>query len=265
MTDAEFQHYLRRLDLDGPLPPTADTLTRLQAAQLAVLPFESIDPFLGRTPDLSPAALAAKLLHGGRGGYCFELNILLGAALERLGFAPRRVLARVRQRAQPPGARSHLAWLVEADGEAWLADAGFGGPGPLHPLRMAPGSQAAPNGRYRLRDDPATGERVVEREAPGGWQPLYGFDGAHVTDGEVAAANHLCATWELSPFPENLMLAGWQGDTRIGVFNRDVTEEGPHGSTRRTLKGAEDLGAILARLRLRVPAGTVAELWERLA
>lgn len=264
MTDPAAR-YLARIGLDDPVPATPEGLARLQAAQLDTIPFEGIDPFLGLTPRLETKALLAKIVDQGRGGYCYELNTALGIGLAAAGLPARRLLARVRLRNPAPGPRSHMAWLVDAGGRTWLADAGFGGPAPRAPLPLAPGEHAAPNGRYRFTADAATGERVLERHEPDGWAPLYSFDGAHVTEAEVEAANHVSATWDRSPFTSNLMLAGWDGPVRIGLFNRGLTEDGPAGAQRRELATADDLAALFARLRLRVDTDLTARLWERLA
>ena len=64
-----------------------DTLRALTELHPAAIPFEAIDVFLRRPVDLSPAAIQAKLIDGGRGGYCFEQNGLLKRVLGALGFA----------------------------------------------------------------------------------------------------------------------------------------------------------------------------------
>ena len=48
--------------------------------------FENIDVLLKRDVSLYLATLQRKLVHRRRGGYCFEQNTLLGAALRVLGF-----------------------------------------------------------------------------------------------------------------------------------------------------------------------------------
>src|SRR5437879_25285 len=62
----------------------------------------------GRPVPLDLASLQAKLVGARRGGYCYELNPLLAAALEALGFAVVKLGARVRWRAPPAaGWRPH--------------------------------------------------------------------------------------------------------------------------------------------------------------
>ncbi|MDF0600052.1 arylamine N-acetyltransferase [Psychromarinibacter sp. C21-152] len=257
--------YLDRLGLPEAPPATADGLATLQHAHLGAIPFENIDPFLGRVPDLSPEALTKKLLQDRRGGYCYEQNSLFGAALAACGFTARRALCRVRQRRPFPGARSHLAWLVMLDDGTRLADTGFGGPAPRAPLRLAAGEQRVANGSYRLTRDESLDEHVLERRGPDGWEPLYSFDGAHVTDEEVAAANHVAATWENSVFPGNLLIAGMDGATRLGLFNRALTEDGPDGLRKSVLASPDDLSALFARLGLNAGPDMTARIWARLA
>lgn len=267
MTHFDRSAYLARIGLTN-VPATAAGLAALQAAQLAAVPFENIDPLMGIEPALAPEAIWDKIVAGRRGGYCFELNSLLGAALSEFGFPARRVMARVRMGAPEGGPRSHLAWIAEAEGRRFLVDAGFGGPGALAPLALdAREEQPRPNGIYRIRDDEATGEHVVEMRAGDGWFTLFGFDDAErVTDPDIAAANHLCANWPEMPFPSHLMMNGYSGRTRIGVFDRTVTEQVPEGSTRRELSDPTEFAALLRDVfALRLDPGTVQRVWDRLA
>ena len=89
------------------------------AHHTAAIPFESIDAFLGRGIAIDTDSLTDKLIHRRRGGYCFEQNLLLLAALRALGFdaAPRlaRVLRGRTDDAMTP--RTHVMLRVElADG-----------------------------------------------------------------------------------------------------------------------------------------------------
>src|SRR5260221_10485109 len=116
MSDAfDLDAYLTRIGFTG--APQADlaTLTSIHALQPAAIPFENLDPLLGRPVTLDLAGLQAKLVQGRRGGYCFELNSLLAVALEALGFSVIRLAARVRWRAppeRPVGARTHMLLRV---------------------------------------------------------------------------------------------------------------------------------------------------------
>ncbi len=230
--------YLDRLALARP-PATAEGLAALQQAQLQAIAFENLDPLTGRLPDLAPAAIWRKLVEARRGGYCYELNGLLGAALAAFGFAARPVLARVRMGAPEGGPRTHLAFVVTIGGREWLADAGFGGPGPRTPLALDTALHDDGRDRFRIRGDGE--ERVVEKAVPGGWFGLYGFDGYVPRPADVEAANVVSTRWELAPFGSNLMLSRLLPDGRISCRNRDGRTDRAGAPEFWTLGSAADL------------------------
>jgi len=237
--------YCGRVGIAAPAP-TAEGLARLQRAQLQAITFENLDPFLGSVPKLDPPSLQSKLIDRRRGGYCFELNGLFGLALEVIGFRATPVLARVRLGQPAGGARTHLAFVVDIDGESWLADAGFGGTTPPVPLSLARGGEQKIGGeRFRLRDEPESGETVVEKLMPEGWFSLYGFDRVPVRPADVEAANVVCAHWEKSPFPFHLMLSRHTAAGRLGLFDTKFTRTEQGEEISRTIAGRAELARIL--------------------
>ncbi|MEM5581932.1 arylamine N-acetyltransferase [Roseibium sp. AS2] len=184
--------YLHRIGLQT-CTPDLDGLKKLQAAQISAIPFENVLPFLGQVPGLDPESLWQKLVMERCGGYCFELNALLGDALASLGYSTRKVLARVRMGAGEGGARTHLAFVVTLEGDEWLVDAGFGGQAPAEPVRISDAPQPIRDQSYRIRFEEASGEHVLERATGEGWFPLYGFDRVDVRPADIEAANFLCA------------------------------------------------------------------------
>ena len=149
----------------------------------------------GSRLDLAPAAVEAKLIAAGRGGYCFEHNGLFARVLDALGFKVERLAGRVRWM-PPPGApprpRTHMA-SGDARGTSWLADVGFGGCVPTSPLRMD-----------RARPQPTPHETFralpVRRRAarPGrAWRtldPLSSCAGAAAVEADLELANWFTAT-----------------------------------------------------------------------
>src|SRR5438477_12188005 len=105
---SDLDAYLRRFEYGGSLKPTYDVLAALHLAHATHIPFENLDILLGRPIHLDLDTLQAKLVHGCRGGYCFEQNVLFAAVLEQLGFAVHRLAARVRYRAQHVLPRTHM-------------------------------------------------------------------------------------------------------------------------------------------------------------
>lgn len=243
--------YLARLDIEAP-SVSVDGLALLQQAQLRAIAFENLDPLTGRVPSLKATDLDAKLVHGGRGGYCFELNGLFGRALEALGFEATPILARVRNGAPAGGMRSHLAFAVRLDGRDWLADVGFGGGGATIPLPLERHRLHYQCGEvYRVVNDPDTGETVLqrleERDGERIWYSLYGFERGAVPQVDIEAANHLCATWDQAPFSANLMLNRLTPKGRVSAFNTRVNEIRNGVKTTRALRDADELAVLLAR------------------
>jgi N-hydroxyarylamine O-acetyltransferase len=62
--------WLRRIGYDGPRAPTLKALHSLVAAHATAIPYETIDPLLGRPPSLDVAALQQKMITRARGLQC---------------------------------------------------------------------------------------------------------------------------------------------------------------------------------------------------
>ncbi len=278
MTDATFNQdaWLERIGYQGPLSPTLDTLRGIIAAQSAAIPFESVDVLLGRVPQLDLAALQAKLVTGRRGGYCFELNALLRAGLQSLGFAVVSVIGRVIRGMEPDaGGRpaTHMLLRVELPEGAFLADVGFGNLTPTAPLRIQPNrEQATPHETMRLL--PVGAELTLQARVRDAWQSIYRFSPNPVDDIDYAVGNWYTATHPASLFVSNMIVArpGPDGERRA-LFNGRLTirragvlleqsmlaDEASHAAALRDVLGltlAEaDLSAALAEMARRGSTG----------
>ncbi len=78
--------WLSRIGYDGPREPTLAALKALVTAHATAIAYESIDVLLDKPPSLDPASLQSKMIFGGRGGYCFEQNMLFRCGLLSLGY-----------------------------------------------------------------------------------------------------------------------------------------------------------------------------------
>ncbi|MGH6725546.1 MAG: arylamine N-acetyltransferase family protein, partial [Pseudolabrys sp.] len=94
--------YCKRIGYTGARDASLNTLRELHHLHPQAIPFENLDPLLKRPVKLDPASLQAKMVGAGRGGYCFEQNLLFGHVLRALGFKLREATARVRW-SVPPG------------------------------------------------------------------------------------------------------------------------------------------------------------------
>lgn len=251
--------YLQRIGQSGRTEPTLACLRDIHLAHAVSIPFENVDILLGRPIRLDLESLQAKLVAGGRGGYCFEQNSLFAAALESIGFNVTRLAARVRFARREIGARSHMLLRVEADGEPWLADVGFGGSGLLQPMPFEPGSAVAQFGwSYRLVAEAS--ERVLQTGGPDGWVDQYAFtlDPQHPIDYEVA--NHYTSTHPDSPFTRTLTAQRPEPgnpDVRVVLRGRKLSEYRPDGRSATERISDRDLLRVLAdRFGLVFPATT---------
>ncbi|GAA3733540.1 arylamine N-acetyltransferase family protein [Streptomyces tremellae] len=209
--------YLRRIGLPGAdgLAADAATLAAVQRAHSYALPFENIDPVRGTVPSLAPADLDAKLVHGGRGGYCYEHNTLFADALTALGFGVTLLTARVLVGADVIASRprTHMALLVrppEGDGP-YLADVGFGTPGALiEPLPLTADTEhAAEYRRHRLVRVPHEGPSplwILEAYGAGGWERQYAFTCEPFERVDFDGINWNIATNPRSPFSHRLFV-----------------------------------------------------------
>jgi N-hydroxyarylamine O-acetyltransferase len=174
---------------------------------------------------------------GRRGGYCFEQNLLLKAALEALGAEVEMFLARVRVSAVPSGQRprTHLVLGVQTDGPRWHADVGFGHGSLLQPIPFGPGGEHEQLGwRFRIVEDGP--ETVLQSFEGGEWVDLYGFVPEPVPLIDVQTSNWYTCTYPRSPFVTGLIVSVQRPDgTRVSVSDwtgrLSLNEETPAGAT----------------------------------
>jgi N-hydroxyarylamine O-acetyltransferase len=210
----DFDAYVRRVGVRA-----TPTVTELHRAHVFAIPFENLDPQRGVPVSLEPEALERKLVANRRGGYCFEQNLLLAAALRAIGCQVDPLLARVRVGA-PPGAvrpRSHLVLRVQDGAEVWLADAGFGLGTLIEPIPFAPGRETEQLGwHFRLAEDGR--ELVLQTVVGDDWVDVFGFIPEPVPFVDIETSNWFTATSPRSPFVTGLVAAAQRPDgTRISV------------------------------------------------
>ena len=262
--------YFERIGYSGPHEPTLALLQAICALQPAAIAYENLDPFLGCAPDLSPPALQEKLVARGRGGYCFELNLLLHDVLLALGMRVLPLLARVVWMAppeMPPRPRTHMLLKVEvadAPGRSFLADAGFGGQLLGAPLLFDPGLvQPSGVGTYRLVHEGAL--YAVEAQLPQGWMPMYRFNLDPQLRVDFEPPNWFTATHAQSIFRHNLLTQKLTPQGRSGLFNDRLVIQPPGGlpETRRIASLAEFERALEDEFALVLPV-SARELFARI-
>ncbi len=248
--------YLDRIGYAGGRQPSPDTLAALHIAHATRIPFENLDVLLGRPIRLDLASLQAKLVAGGRGGYCFEQNLLFAAALRALGFSVTCLAARVRFGTTVVLPRTHMTLLVDVDGGRWIADVGFGAQGLLLPVPLH-GAREARQYAWTYRIVAAGGTWILQTRGDASWDDLYEFSLEPQVAADYEMASHYTSTHPASRFTHTLAAQRIAPELRCILRNREYSEVRGTGVTRRTLADDAEILQVLAEVfGLRFPAGT---------
>jgi N-hydroxyarylamine O-acetyltransferase len=252
--------YLHRIGHHGQLTAPGQTLTALHRAHIAAIPFENLDIVLGCGVSVDLPSVQAKLVDRRRGGYCYEHGVLFAAVLQRLGYTVDRLLARVGADKQRPRPRSHMTLHVQADGQQWLADVGFGA-GLLEPL---PWGDTGPHQQggwtYQLVPDGADHWQLHELTGDD-WTAQYSFTAEPQHAADVEVANHYTSTHPSSPFTGQLIVMRKDANARRRLIGRQLTIARPDGSTHeQQLTNAEIADALHSNFGLPLTPQEVLEL-----
>lgn len=214
----DLETYLRRIHYQGGTDVSADTLRSLHASHVFNIPFENIDVKNNKPVSLAVDDLYRKIVLGGRGGYCFEMNGLFSFVLKACGFNTTDLLARVWTRGTYYSAKMHHVMLVRIGDQSWVADVGFGGNGPVAPVLLAEQVEQEQAGRsFRIVSDPDWGY-VVQYKAQGEFVPLYAFTLEKTIALDYEQAHYYTSTHPASFFRQNYLCTKPTPDGRITVY-----------------------------------------------
>lgn len=139
LTSGQLDAYLARIGVDPPVSLDVDSLSRLHRAHLMAFTWEALDAFMGWPSSIAPAVAFVKMVEGKRGGWCYEMNGLFGAALAALGFRVTRLCGGVEREAMGDIAiGNHLTLRVDLD-RPYLAEVGLAD-AIVEPVPLAVGS-----------------------------------------------------------------------------------------------------------------------------
>lgn len=249
--------YLQRLGFSAAPAPTLDTLRRLQLRHTFVFPFENLTTLSGEPVLIDLPSIEQKVLHEGRGGYCYELNNMFLALLQDLGFEARGISGRV-VLGQPEGAwtsRTHRLSLVTLDGVRYISDVGFGGMVPTAPLMLdTVAEQLTPHEAYRI--EPHSDGYTLRANVAGEWRAMYIFDLQRQEDIDYALGNWYVSTHPDSTFCKRLMVSltgeGWRRTLSDSSFT--LHRMGRESERREVTDVDEVIGVLESEFGIRVPA-----------
>ncbi len=247
--------YFARVGYSGPRAATLDVFRKLHALHPAAIAFENLDPLMGRRVPLDLASLQKKLIHGKRGGYCFEHNTIFARVLTQLGFTVSLLAARVMMGGMPATSRrTHMLLKVETEEGPHIADVGFGGRTLTTPLNLAQtAEQMTAHGPFRLVRD--GGAMDQQTRIDGAWTTLYRFSLEEQLPGDFDMLNWFVSTYPESPFVSRLLAARTLPNRWYGLINNQFSiHHTDMRSERRELKSAEEIAGVLENeLAIKLP------------
>lgn len=198
------------------------------------IPFENLNPLLDIPVNLDLDSLTDKLIFGGRGGYCFEQNLLFMEVLKTLGFEAKPLAARVNSSGEIMHPRTHMLLLVKTQEAQFLTDVGFGGMTPAAPLRFETGLiQKTPHTAYRISEE--NGGFSLQALQDKTWRNLYEFDLQRQFPVDFEMANWYTSTFPDSHFRHRFYVARTGTDKRFGLRDKQLSIHYKNGETERKL------------------------------
>lgn len=250
MAEASFDQsaWLKRVGYSGPLTPTLTVLHDLIFAHAHAIAYESLDILVGRTPKLDLDSLQRKMIGGGRGGYCFEQNMLFREGLRSLGYKITSLQGRVVRglAIDAPRPAIHMLLVVDLPQGPYLADVGFGNLAPTCALLLKPGvEQDTPHEPMRFVD--IDGELTLQAKLGDAWEHIYRVIPYARYDSEYEIANWYTGTHPDAPYQRNIIVAKpGPNRTRMTMFNARLTVRHATGKAeRRLLKGEAEFRSAL--------------------
>jgi N-hydroxyarylamine O-acetyltransferase len=237
------QSYLDRIGCRGRPEPTLDCLRAIHRAQALTVPYENLDVQLGVPITTDIASIFDKVVTRRRGGWCYELNGLLGWALKEMGFEVARVAGGVMRSVRGDTAiGNHLVLLVEADGATWLCDLGLGD-GLRDPIPAAAGLYRQSSLVFELAELPDGHWRFTNHAHA--YPPDFDFRAEAADEAHLSARCLVLQTAPESGFVQNLIVQQMEADAVTCLTGRVLRRKSATGETKRLLNSAAELSEVL--------------------
>ncbi|QIB33196.1 arylamine N-acetyltransferase family protein [Ancylobacter pratisalsi] len=259
LTPAELDAYLARIGLGHPRAADLPTLIALHHAHVTSFTWEAIDAFMGWPISPRPHDAFAKMVEGRRGGWCYEMNGLFGAALAGLGYRVTRLCGGVRRADMGDMAiGNHLTLRVDLD-QPYLAEVGLGD-AILAPLPMRVGNVVQHGRAFSISQADAGWLRFHNH--PHGAAPSFDFLPDYKDEATLEAVHDVLTRDAGSPFVRNLVLQRHAPGRTEGIFNHKRRIVTVAGVEERPIADAREFARLLRDVFLIEVADTDA-IWER--
>jgi N-hydroxyarylamine O-acetyltransferase len=256
----KLQTYLDRVGFRGRANADLETLRTLHRLHLEHIPYENLDVQLGHPVSIEIEPIFEKLVNRRRGGWCYEMNGLLGWALEEIGFKVTRMAGAVMRVVMgDANVGNHLVLRIDLD-QPYIGDVGFGD-GMLEPVALAAQEFRHDFLPYRLEDLGAGWWRFHNH--PLGGAASFDFELKPAEHALLAAKCQLLQTAPQSPFVMNAVVQRHAHNRLAMMRGRSFKVLTPDGTEERLIGSADDYIATLAKeFRLDLPEAR--SLWPKI-
>ena len=240
----DVQAYFDRIGFTGPARADLETLITLHRLHLQAIPYENFDVLLGRAVSLAPEAAFEKLVTRRRGGWCYEMNGLLGGVLEDIGFSVTRMAGAVmRTERGDVSLGNHLVLKVDLD-RPYIADVGFGD-GILEPVPLTCGPHHSAGYDFRIEDLGDTWLRFHNHNQGGA--PYFDFRLEPAAPEQLNATCQWLATSPDSIFIQTALAFRHTQGGISSLLGRTIRRIQPGQKTSELIESADAFVAVLQR------------------
>lgn len=238
--------YLKRINYNGLLAPGIESLRQLQLSHLLTVPFENLSIHIKEPIVLQYELLFDKIVRRKRGGFCYELNGLFSALLNRLGFNSVMLPAGVaKDEVGFSPDFDHMTIMVILE-DRWLVDVGFGDSfrQPLLINNRAP--QFQKNRSYRIEND---GNYLIlyEKKIDSDWKPQYRFT---LSSSRLRDFEEMCNYNQTSPdshFTQKRICSIAKPNGRVTLSDMKLIETSGNEKSERVLSDEAEYATILLK------------------
>ncbi|MBX4985538.1 arylamine N-acetyltransferase family protein [Rhizobium lentis] len=260
LTAPQLDAYLARIGVERPSRLDIDSLSHLHRAHLLSFTWEALDAFMGWPSAVSPAAAFAKMVERRRGGWCYEMNGLFGAALTTLGFHVTRLCGAVdREKLGDIAIGNHLTLRVDLD-RPYLAEVGVAD-AIIEPVPLVTGPISQRGFDFSIM--PADGSWLRFNNHERGIAKSFDFQLDHSDEAAMAATHGWLMQDPGSPFTNALAVLRHTADGYVALHNDCLRRVTANSLSEERITSAGHLGDTFETVfGLDVPLP--GRVWERL-
>lgn len=253
--------YFRRIGFGGAAAPDLATFRAVHRAHALSLAYENLDVQLRIPVTRDPGAAFDKIVRRGRGGWCYEMNGLLGSALREIGFNVTFLAGAVmRDQMGDDVIGNHLVLLVRLGDDDWIGDVGFGD-GLIDPVRLREGPTEGNPLQCSLHPIGGGWWRYVNDPRAGG--PTFDFSPAVADEALLEKNCRFLQSDPASPFVQNAVVQRWTDGAHLSMRGRVLRRLTASEDHKDLIASADDyVGVLKDEFGIELPEA--ARLWPQI-